>query len=438
MAQAGVGGLVLSESRAVRLFSFFLLYFGQGLPVGISVIALPAWVAANGGRAEDVAALVATAYLPWSFKFIPAALMDRYSYLPMGRRRAWLILAQGLMMAGFALAAFAAPDPDDIELLVQVVFLIGAGAAIQDVAVDGLAVDIIPEIEQGPASSFMFGGQTVGRAIAGAASGYALQTWGSETAFFAFLPVIAAITLYAIFLRERPGERLLPWSAGEASEINRAVQPDNLLKVALLSLRALFGRDSLILIASSALQRTAGGMLTALWPLLATGFLAYTTASYSSMISTADLVMAIASIAIGSFLTVRLGARGASMLVTALFGGLALFLLAGQSLWTIGAVFIATTGVYAALNMLTSVCSNPLRMQLCRPEVAATQFTLYNSISNLPVSFGAMLFAWMGGTDNLKVVLALAAGLCALSTILLVPLRIGRAHVGAEPVPQMN
>lgn len=432
------GGLILSESRAVRLFSFFLFYFGQGLPVGVSAVALPAWVAANGGSAADVAALVAMTYLPWSFKFIPAALMDRYSYLAMGRRRAWLIFAQGLMMAGFAMAAFAAPGPDDVPLLLNVVFLIGAGAAIQDVAVDGLAVDIVPDREQGPASSFMFGGQTVGRAISGAGSGVMLQAFGSQAAFLAFLPVILIITLYAIVLRERPGEKRLPWSPGQSSPVNLERQVDNLWKVLTITLRALIGRDSLVLVAGSALYRTAGGILTAAWPLLATTYLAYTTATYSSMISLVDLVMAVASIAIGSFLTVRFGARVATILVVVMFAGLALFVWLGFSLWTIPAVFIGMSAVYAASNTLTSICSNPLRMQLSDPQVAATQFTIYNSISNLPVSLGAMLFAWLGGTEHLGAVMALATGLFVVAALVLAVLRVGDAHARGEPAPAMN
>jgi PAT family beta-lactamase induction signal transducer AmpG len=87
MATAAARGLVLSESRLVRLFSFFLLYFGQGLPLGLSQVAFPAWLVANGADQSAVAAVIATAFLPWSFKFIPAALMDRYAYLAMGRRR---------------------------------------------------------------------------------------------------------------------------------------------------------------------------------------------------------------------------------------------------------------------------------------------------------------------------------------------------------------
>jgi len=197
------GGWVLSESRFVRLFSFFFLYFGQGLPLGINTVALPAWLAANGAPDADVAAIVATAYLPWSFKFLPAALMDRYAYLAMGRRRLWLITAQLIMMLAYVVAAIAAPGVHDIQLLIAISFLIGAGAAIQDVAVDGLAVDILPDREQGTASSFMFGGQTVGRAVAGAASGALLFYFGSFN--------IIDDKAYVLLFSWPPWVMLLPW-----------------------------------------------------------------------------------------------------------------------------------------------------------------------------------------------------------------------------------
>ena len=100
MAAVAGRSLVLSESRPLRYFTFFLLYFGQGLPLGVSQVALPAWLVANGANEAAVAAIIATAFLPWSFKFIPAAVMDRYAYLAMGRRRAWLIGAQLLICTG--------------------------------------------------------------------------------------------------------------------------------------------------------------------------------------------------------------------------------------------------------------------------------------------------------------------------------------------------
>ncbi len=48
------------------------------------------------------------------------------------------------------------------------------------------------------------------------------------------------------------------------------------------------------------------------------------------------------------------------------------------------------------------ITANPLRMQLSDPRVAAAQFTIYNSLANLPVSFGsATVFVWLGATGDL-------------------------------------
>jgi PAT family beta-lactamase induction signal transducer AmpG len=431
--------MVLSESRRVRLFSFFVLYFGQGLPVGIGAIALPAWLAANGAPDAHVALIAGTAYLPWSFKPIPAFIMDRYAYLPMGRRRLWLILSLGMMLAAFALAAVIAPEVDDIAVLWWITFLLGAGAATQDVAVDGLAVDILPEHDQGVASSFMFGGQTVGRSAAAAASGTLLYLYGSQVAFLAFLPAITLVALYAIMLRERPGEKRFPWSEGQASPVNLERHVGDWLKILAVALKALFKRDSFVLVASAVCQRTAEGILLPLWPILATGFLLYNEASYSQTISTIDFVMALSAIAIGSFLTLRIGPKRSAMLVFTVQAAMCAFILLGREYWIIGAAFVALLCVQSVCTTLTSICTNPLRMQLSDPRVAAAQFTIYNSISNLPVTFGSVtVFVWLGGSDELGTVMPVTIALLLVATAILSMIRVGRAPRAAEPAPQVD
>ena len=432
------GGWVLSESRFVRLFSFFFLYFGQGLPLGINTVALPAWLAANGAPDADVAAIVATAYLPWSFKFLPAALMDRYAYLAMGRRRLWLITAQLIMMLAYVVAAIAAPGVHDIQLLIAISFLIGAGAAIQDVAVDGLAVDILPDREQGTASSFMFGGQTVGRAVAGAASGALLFYFGSQVTFLAFLPVIGLVTLYAILIRERPGEKRFPWSRGAASPVNLDRHVGDWLQILLTTLKSLFKRDSFVLVLSSVAQRVGEGMLAPLFPILATSFLLMNEASYSGTVSTIDLIMALIAIAVGSFLTLKMGAKRAAMLVFMTEAAMCAFILFGREFWTMMSVFIVLLAVQSILATLSSIATNPLRMQLSDPRVAATQFTIYNSLGNLPVSMGATLFAWLGGSAELATVMAVAIALFVIGTLILALIRVGQASADAEPVPRLD
>jgi len=438
MNDRAAGAMILSENKVVRLFSFFLLYVGQGLPLGVSTIAFAAWLVDNGAPESDVAAIIATSFLPWSFKFIPAAFMDRYAFLSMGRRRAWLILAQLLMVAGFAIAALAAPGPEDLQLILYVIFLIGAGSAIQDVAVDGLAVDILPESDQGVASSFMFGGQVVGRALAATAAGYGLEHYGSRVTFLFFLPVILLITLYVVFVRERPGERLLPWTHGTAHPVNLERHVGAWWPMASAAFRSLIKFDSIKLLVAAGFSRTAGGFFDTLWPIIAVGVVGFGTASYSGMVSTVDLVMAFVSIALGSLLTVKLGPRRASVLTWLGFAALALFILYGRDVWNSTVAFIAMTCVWSSLTTLTSICTNPLRMQLSDPTVAATQFTIYNSLSNLPVALGATLFATLGGTTEMFNVMWLAAGLCAVGGLIYATMTIGNRPVAAEPVPDVN
>ncbi|ALE15325.1 AmpG permease [Altererythrobacter epoxidivorans] len=434
--------MVLSESKPLRLFSFFLLYFGQGLPLGVSMVAFPAWLVANGASEADVAAIIATTFLPWSFKFIPAAVMDRYAFLAMGRRRLWLIVAQMLMVLGFTIAAVVAPQPDDLQVILYVIFLIGAGSAIQDVAVDGLAVDILPEEEQGTASSFMFGGQAVGRAASAVIGGFGLQYFGSQATFLFFLPIILLITIYVVFLRERPGERLLPWTEGKASQINLQKHVGAWWPMAVAAFRSLLKFDSLKLIFASSLARGTAGFFDTMWPIIAVSVVGYTTASYSSMISTVDLVMAVLAIGVGSFLTARLGPRNASFVVWIYFAVLALLVLYGRSIWIVPAAFIGLSCLWSLAVVMTSIATNPLRMQLSDPSVAATQFTIYNSLSNLPVSIGATVFAMLGGTNEMATVMWLAAGLMTVAAFVFLTLKVGdrvrKADLAAEPEPRMD
>ena len=54
----------LSQNRSARFAAIILLYFMQGVPLGLSLIAVPAWLAANGATPIIVGAFVGTALLP--------------------------------------------------------------------------------------------------------------------------------------------------------------------------------------------------------------------------------------------------------------------------------------------------------------------------------------------------------------------------------------
>lgn len=392
--------LVLSENKWLRIGSMTIFYIAQGLPIGLFLTAMAAWLAANGQPAGAVAALIATVYMPWSFKFIGAAIMDRYTYLPMGRRRIWLIGSQAVMLAGLSLAAFVAPSPHQVALISWLGFAIFCGSALQDVSVDGMAVDILPEEEQGSVSAFMFGGQALGMAGGAALGGYLLDHYGSGVAFAAFMPLNIFFLLLAVVLRERPGEKLLPWTRGQASNAAIERQSKDWVQIVKLTVQSLIKRDSLFAIFGEGFGRMAGGAFTAFWPIFATTQAGWSTSSYSSMYGTVGLIASVACMGIGSFMVGRLGPRLACLISYCGYALMALVYLLAPQVATIGYVFVILTIFWNATDTLTGVCGNPIRMRLCDQRVAATQFTIYNSFANLVVPFGATIYAVAAGHGN--------------------------------------
>lgn len=159
-----------------------------------------------------IGSFLAITFLPWTLKLINGPIMDRWSFLPMGRRRPWILAAQaGMFATSVALAIL--PDPlGHMAWLTALGFLLNFFTAFQDVAVDGMAIEIIPVAQQPRANGFMWGGKTIGMAAATASGAWAINAYGLGVAWFVHAVLVGIIMLIPLAARERPGERLLPWS----------------------------------------------------------------------------------------------------------------------------------------------------------------------------------------------------------------------------------
>ena len=221
-ATADSSSLVLTRGPGVRYATGSLMYFAQGIPQGLLGIALPAWLAAEGVGPSAIGTYLAIIALPWAFKLVTGPVMDRFEYLPMGRRRPWVMGAQ----AGLALALLALTLVDDpvsqIGLLSAIGFLINCFAATQDVAVDGMAIDVTPLREQGRLNGFMSFGKAIGWSSTAAVSGVLLTSWGLAFTAVVLSAASALAWLAILAIRERRGERLLPWTAGAPATAPRA------------------------------------------------------------------------------------------------------------------------------------------------------------------------------------------------------------------------
>jgi PAT family beta-lactamase induction signal transducer AmpG len=304
--QSGGGSMILTQSKPLRLLTLFLFYFTQGFPVGLFFYAVPAWMAANGNSAGATASVVGMAALPWSLKLINGFIIDRYTFVPMGRRRSWIIGAQGLIVLVFLTAAALSPQHSDVLLLSAIAFTANLAINFQDVGIDSLAVDIMAENERAKAGGIMFGAQVLGISAATALGGSLLQGFGFSVAMAAAAVVPGAIMIYGMCIREREGERRLPWSAGVSHPHNLAVKPQAWLPLLRASFKAVFMPLSLILLTVLLLRAMPAGGHEAFHPILVVSTGGWTLSEYTNVMSMVQLVSGLIALTIGGWGSMRL------------------------------------------------------------------------------------------------------------------------------------
>jgi PAT family beta-lactamase induction signal transducer AmpG len=420
------GALVLEHSRPLRLFTLFILYVGQGMPIGLFWFAIPAWMAVNGASAADVGSVAALTALPWSLKLVNGFIMDRYTFLPMGRRRAWILGAQAVMIGSLVVAAIINPSVTDVATLGAIGFTVNMATTFQDVAVDGLAVDIMTEDERARGSGMMFGGQSIGIAAATAICGFVIEDFGAPAAFLTVAAIIFVLCVYIAAFKEREGERTLPWSQGVLNPRNLEIQLDAwwpLLRstftsmtksVSILWLPVLFGRGIL-----------AGG-LTGATPLIGANNVGWDVSEISALVATAGLIAGILCMTLGGWLGDRFGAKRISIIWLLFQLTMLSIMYFGMSYWSNPALFIAFVFVWISLDFLLIVSALPISMRLCDPKVAATQFTIYMAIANFGISFGAFMLGKTDAMGGLSSIFLVAGAGAALSLALLLIVKYPR------------
>ena len=405
--------LVLATNRRLRMVVVFLLYAAQGLPAGLFYFALPAWQAQNGASAAAIGGVLALAALPWSLKLVNGFFMDRFTFLAMGRRRPWIIVGQSGLLIGMLAMAVANPGARDAALLGGFAFAINLASSIQDVAVDGLAVDVIPIAELGRANGFMFGGSTIGVATGAALTGTLIASHGLPTAMLALATLIGAILAVVLVVRERPGERRLPWSVGRADPTSLDRHLGSFGAIVRGVLGAMNDRPTLIALPALFLTGVSYALFIGLAPLHGTRALGWIDATYANWSARANLAAGIAGVLVLGALASRWGARRSftgAHLASAVAAAVLVWLLPGsRAPW----LLIAAIFAFSAIDIMRSIAASAVAMRLCTPAVAATQFSLMMAIWNIGISAGSAL---LGPLDALGGTAAMAAAIVISGT----------------------
>ncbi len=407
------------EHRVLRFALIFLLYMAQGLPVGLFMFAFPAWIAANGASALQVGALVSAATLPWSLKFVNGFIMDRYAWLPMGRRRPWLIISQGVLVIAFVSLAIANPGPTDLWVLSAFAFAANVATTFQDVAIDGMAVDLVPNEERARINGFMFGGQSIGIAGGTAITGIVIELYGMPEAVFGLAVFIGILIVALLVFRERPGERLLPWSEGEASAVNLERHAGAWGPILKTTLKEMLRGNSLRLIGGLFAYGSIYGIYLGAMPLVATGPGGWSDAEFSSLSGTGNLIAGLLSVLIFGYIADMITPRRSAMVGATFMLLLAVSFIFVERYWSDQALIVTFVISFLSAYLLTQISMCSLAMHRSNVAVAATQFTLYMAIANIGISAGAAVLGILDALGGLKAMYIVAA-LAALMTIIIV------------------
>ena len=201
---------ILSESMHLRLFVFAMCFFTQGLPSGMTSIGLGPWLLASGCTTEQVSALSALVNLPWGLKVVIAPLVDSpICGRKFGLRRPWIVFGQfGLLVSLVLLgiATYGAGIDETLQLLAVLGVIYTSFNALTSVAVETMAIDLLPHGEKARTNAAMTAGWTVGDAMMGSLSGALLPMIHlSGVATFCALLVLPSLVLM-ICVIERPSE----------------------------------------------------------------------------------------------------------------------------------------------------------------------------------------------------------------------------------------
>ena len=381
----------LSEKPLTRYFNFVALYVAQGIPEGMTLFGIPAWMAMNGKTPGEIGSFVAAFGLPWSFKIIVAPLMDRFTYLSMGRKRPWVLFGQFGLILSFIAMAFV-PDPlNNLKVFMLAGFAVGLFGSFQDVATDGMAIDVVPIDEQARANGLMWGAKIIGTSASLAFGSWLLNAYSFSAAILMLSVLVGLIMLVPLCLRERPGEKLLPWTQGHASHETKLLQPAN-WSVIFKSLYRVFSlRNSLLLACVACITQVGYNYTATLLPIFTVNALGWTNQEYSNFFATASLIGGIGGMIAGGILIDRFGKLRMlriyfflAIVFTVLFAFLKVY-------WTYKWFICAYMIVYQLLFVFTCIGIFATAMQCCWRKVSATQFTLYMTLGNLGRIAGAKL-----------------------------------------------
>ena len=148
-----------------RILVAFLMGFSSGLPLLLTIGVLQAWMREKNIDLTWIG-MITLVQLPYTWKFVWAPVMDRYTVPLFGRRRGWLLISQLLLIFSIITLGYSDPVEHAVAMVVAAI-LVSFFSASQDIVIDAYRREDLADEELGIGSSMYIYGYRLGMLLAG-------------------------------------------------------------------------------------------------------------------------------------------------------------------------------------------------------------------------------------------------------------------------------
>ena len=188
--------------------------FSSGMPLYVLIQLIPAWLRTEGVDLATIG-LFTLVTLPYTWKFLWAPFLDRFSLPFLGRRRGWTLASQCLLL--LCITQFGGVDPSvNLTAVAWLVFLTSLFSATQDIVLDAYRREMLADDELGTGNSIFINAYRVSSLVPGSLAFVLadLLPWGTVFWLVGLFMCVGMITTFLV--PETADERIAPRSVREA------------------------------------------------------------------------------------------------------------------------------------------------------------------------------------------------------------------------------
>jgi MFS transporter, PAT family, beta-lactamase induction signal transducer AmpG len=378
---------------------FLFLFLPWGMLTGYLGVAVGYLLAQAGMSAEQIAGLIALGFIPQTWKFLWAPLVDTIL-----SQRKWYVLAALVTSGGiFGLGALPA-SPTFLPLITVVMLAAYVAGTLLCMSVESLMVYTMPDSEKGLASGWLQAGNLGGGGLGGGAGLWMAQHLPGAWMAGAVLGAASTLCCFALpFVPERQTASGSRRFIGDVASVLRDLWRVARSRVGFLALLIVF-------------LPIGTGAASNLWAAVADSWRA--SADTVALVNGAlgGIVSAAGCIA-GGYLSDRIDRKTAYGLY-GLLQALCAFAMALAP--RTESMYIAFSMVYAFITGLTYAGFSAVVFEAIGLGAAATKYTLFASLSNFPIGYMTLVDGWALTRWGSAGMLHIEAAICVAGLLLFI------------------